>query len=389
LTEPHAGPDFVQLLDPQGNRVEHSEFTYTGTDADLAADLRDMILARRIDAEATALQRKGELGLWPPLLGQEAAQIGSARAVRGPDVIVPSYREHGVAWCAGIDPLDLLTTFRGTGMTAWPSRPDTFHPYSFVIGTQTLHAVGMAMGVQRDGLVGNADPDNSAAVIVYFGDGATSQGDVNEAFIFAASFAAPVVFFCQNNQYAISEPIALQSRIPLYQRAAGFGFPGLRVDGNDVLAVRAVTEWAMDRARRGNGPTLIEAYTYRMGAHTTSDDPTKYRPSSEVDDWRAKDPIERLRSYLLRVGAIDAAWLDAVAADSDALAERLRAGCLALPEPPLESYFAQVYAETPELLLAQREEHRAYEASFEDVTEATLRQVQGTGGAASLTGEVL
>jgi len=394
LTEPLAGPDFVQLLDPQGNRVEHAEFAYAGADAELAADLRDMVLTRRIDAEATALQRKGELGLWPPSLGQEAAQIGSARATRGQDVLVPSYREHGVAWCAGIDPLDLLTTFRGTGMTEWPSRPDTFHPYSFVIGTQTLHAVGMAMGVQRDGLVGTADPADSAAVIVYFGDGATSQGDVNEAFIFAASFAAPVVFFCQNNQYAISEPSALQSRIPLYQRAAGFGFPGVRVDGNDVLAVRAVTEWAMDRARRGDGPTLIEAYTYRMGAHTTSDDPTKYRQSTEVEDWRAKDPIERLRSYLLRVGAIDATWLDALAVEADMLAERLRAGCLTLPERPLASYFGQAYVETPELLLAQREDHLAYEASFDGAAEATLRpfdelragQAQGTGGSAQGTG---
>lgn len=366
MTEPLAGPDFVQLLDPAGQRVDHPDFHFTGTDADLAADLRDMILTRRIDTEATALQRKGELGLWPPLLGQEAAQIGSARATRDPDVVVPSYREHGVAWCAGIDPLDLLTTFRGTGMTEWPSRPATFHPYSFVIGTQTLHAVGMAMGIQRDGLVGNPDENDNGAAIVYFGDGATSQGDVNEAFIFASSFAAPVVFFCQNNQWAISEPIALQSRIPLYRRAAGFGFPGVRVDGNDVLAVRAVTEWAMDRARKGNGPTLIEAYTYRMGAHTTSDDPTKYRESSEVDDWRAKDPIERLKTYLRSTGAVDDAWFDAVAIEADALAERLRTGCLTLPEPTLEQSFSKVYAETPELLLAERDELLAHEASFLD-----------------------
>lgn len=366
MTEPLAGPDFVQLLDPTGHRVEHPDFHFSGSDADLAGDLRDMILARRIDAEATALQRKGELGLWPPLLGQEAAQIGSARATRDPDVVVPSYREHGVAWCAGIDPLDLLTTFRGTGMTEWPSRPATFHPYSFVIGTQTLHAVGMAMGIQRDGLVGNPDENDNGAAIVYFGDGATSQGDVNEAFIFASSFAAPVVFFCQNNQWAISEPIALQSRIPLYRRAAGFGFPGVRVDGNDVLAVRAVTEWAMDRARKGNGPTLIEAYTYRMGAHTTSDDPTKYRESSEVDDWRAKDPIARLTAYLRETGAVDDAWFDAVSIEANALAERLRTGCLTLPEPTLEQSFSKVYAETPELLLAQRDELLAYESSFLD-----------------------
>ena len=359
-----AGNDFVQLLDPTGRRVEHPDFSFAGTDADLAGDLRDMVLARRVDAEATALQRKGELGLWPPMLGQEAAQIGSARALRHPDEIIPSYREHGVAWVAGVDPVDMLSTFRGTSMVDWPSRPDNFHLYSFVIGTQTLHAVGMAMGMQRDGLVGNPDPAANGAAIVYFGDGATSQGDVNEAFIFAASYAAPVVFFCQNNQYAISEPIALQSRIPLYRRAAGFGFPGVRVDGNDVLAVRAVSEWALDHARRGDGPVLIEAYTYRMGAHTTSDDPTKYRQAAELDEWRAKDPIERLKAYLMRSGAIDQAWLDGLAAESEALAERMRAGCVKLPEPKLEDFWQHAYASNPDLLERQREAYPVYEASF-------------------------
>lgn len=364
--------DLIQLLDPQGRRVEHPDFAFTGDDAQIAAHLRDMVLSRRIDAEATALQRKGELGLWPPMLGQEAAQIGSARAVRPPDEVIPSYREHGVAWCLGIDPLDLLATFRGTAMVDWASRDKRFHLYSFVIGTQTLHAVGMAMGMQRDGLVGNPDPAENGAAIVYFGDGATSQGDVNEAFIFAASYAAPVVFFCQNNQWAISEPITLQSRIPLYRRASGFGFPGVRVDGNDVLAVQAVTEWALDRARRGQGPTLIEAYTYRMGAHTTSDDPTKYRLAEELDAWRAKDPITRVAAYLLASGAIDRTWLDALDAEADALAERLREGCLALPEPQLGDLWGRVYADTPVRLERQREEYLAYEASFE--TPATAEQ---------------
>lgn len=365
MTDPHPGPDFVQLLDAEGNRVDNPLFSYSGTDTDLAADLRDMMMARLLDTEATALQRKGELGLWAPLLGQEAAQVGSARATRTSDVIVPSYREHAVAWCVGIDPLDLLTTFRGTSMADWPSRPANFHPYSFVIGTQTLHAVGMAMALRFDGLVGNPDPSTDAAAIVYFGDGATSQGDVNEAFVFAASFAAPVVFFCQNNQYAISEPASLQTTIPLYQRAAGFGFPGIRVDGNDVLAVRAVTEWAMQRARRGDGPTLIEAYTYRLGAHTTADDPSKYRSSAEEQSWQAKDPIARLRSYLLNVAAIDQAWLDSVAAEADALANRIRAGCVNLPEPALADFFIQAYADTPAHLLGQRDQHLAYEAGFE------------------------
>lgn len=365
-TEPSPADVPIQLLDPQGNRVEHPDFAFTGSDAEIATYLRDMVLARRIDTEATALQRKGELGLWPPLLGQEAAQVGSAHATRAPDEIIPSYREHGVAWCVGVDPLEILGTFRGTAMVDWDSQAKRFHLYSFVIGTHTLHAVGMAMGMQRDGLVGNQNPDENGAAIVYFGDGATSQGDVNEAFVFAASYAAPVVFFCQNNQWAISEPIELQSRIPLYRRAAGYGFPGVRVDGNDVLAVKAVTDWAMERARRGEGPTLIEAYTYRMGAHTTSDDPTKYRRAEELDAWRAKDPIERVRNYLLRTGAIDQAWLDALDAESEALAEHMRTGCVALPEPQLPDFWEQAYVDTPDLLLNQRQEYLAYEAGFAD-----------------------
>lgn len=362
VTDPGDVP--VQLLAPDGRRVDHPDFAFTGTDAEIAAHLRDMVLTRRIDTEATALQRKGELGLWPPLLGQEAAQIGSARATRDPDLVVPSYREHGVAWCLGVDPIDLLGTFRGTDMVDWPSRPDGFHLYSFVIGTQTLHGVGMAMALQREHRVGNDDAAANGAVVVYFGDGATSQGDVNEAFVFAASANAPVVFFCQNNQYAISEPTSLQSRIPLYRRAAGFGFPGVRVDGNDVLAVQAVTTWALERARRGGGPVLVEAFTYRMGAHTTSDDPSKYRTRDEEGEWGARDPIARVKAYLLSVGAIDQAWLDDLAAESEALAERLRAGCLALPEPLLADQWSNVYATTPERLVRQREEYLAYEASF-------------------------
>ena len=351
--------DFVQLLTPDGVRVTHDDFEYDGTDADLAQALRDMVLARRIDTEATALQRKGELGLWPPLVGQEAAQVGSAHALHPLDEVVPSYREHAVAWCRGIDPLDLLASFRGTAMVPWDSVAKRFHLYSFVIGSQTLHATGIAMAMQRDGLVGNADPDANGAAIAYFGDGATSQGDVNEAFVFASSFTAPVVFFCQNNQWAISEPIALQSRIPLYRRARGFGFPGVRVDGNDVLAVQAVTSWALDRARKGEGPTLIEAYTYRMGAHTTSDDPTKYRTSAETAAWQAKDPITRLRTYLLGTGAIDQAWLDELDRESEALAVRLREGCLELPDPALPDLMENTYARTPAILRREAANLRA------------------------------
>ncbi|RXW31424.1 pyruvate dehydrogenase (acetyl-transferring) E1 component subunit alpha [Propioniciclava flava] len=357
--------EFIQLLTPEGERVDADGFSYDHDDATLAANLRHMVLGRRFDTEATALQRKGQLGLWPPSLGQEAAQVGSGAAVAALDRVFPSYREHAVALMRGVDPLDMLKTMRGTAMVDWDSVDTRFHLYSFVIGTQALHAVGYAMGMQRDGVVGNPDQADNGAVLVYFGDGATSQGDVSESLVFAASYQAPVVFFVQNNQWAISEPITRQSRIPLYRRATGFGIPSVRVDGNDVLAVQAVTEWALDRARRGHGPTFIEAFTYRMGAHTTSDDPTKYRERAEEEQWRAKDPITRLRTYLLSTGAIDQAWLDALEAESEALGVRIREGCPNLPDPVLEDYWGRVYAQTPPALAAQREAYLAYEASFE------------------------
>ncbi|MFT3971566.1 MAG: pyruvate dehydrogenase (acetyl-transferring) E1 component subunit alpha [Micropruina sp.] len=370
--------DFVQLLTPDGERVQHPDFSFDGSDETIAGYLREMILARRFDSEATALQRKGELGLWPPALGQEAAQVGSANALRLPDYVFPSYREHAIALHLGVDPVEMLSTFRGTAMAPWANEVAGMQPYSFVIGTQTLHAVGYAMGMQRDGLVGDPDPDVNGAAVVYFGDGATSQGDVNEAFIFASSYTAPVVFFCQNNQWAISEPIMLQSKIPLYRRASGFGFPGVRVDGNDVLAVNAVANWALDRARSGKGPTLIEAYTYRMGAHTTSDDPTKYRSNDETERWRQRDPISRVQTYLTKAGAIDQAWLDSVDAECEELAIRVREGCLTLPEPTLEEFFAHAVIDPGEVLLEQRDDYLEYEAGFSDHPGAdTVEEAHG------------
>ncbi len=360
------GEDFIQLLTSTGDRITSPDFSWDHDDTTAAAHLRAMLLARRFDTEATALQRKGQLGLWPPLRGQEAAQVGSVAAVGPHDFVFPSYREHAVALAMGVDPLDMLKTFRGTAMVDWDAAALRFHLYSFVIGTQALHAVGYAMGMQRDGLVANDDPDANGAVIVYFGDGATSQGDVSEALVFAASYQAPVVFFVQNNQWAISEPISLQSRIPLYRRAGGFGIPGIRVDGNDVLAVHAVTEWAMDRARKGHGPTLIEAHTYRMGAHTTSDDPTKYRHAEEEREWATKDPITRVDAYLRARGVVDDDWFAAVDAEAEALAVRVREGVGDFDAPPLESYWENVYAVLQPGLARQRDEYLAWEAGFDD-----------------------
>src|SRR6478752_8378710 len=288
--QPDPRAELIQLLTPEGERADHPDYPLELTTDEVKALYRDLVMVRRIDTEAIALQRQGELGIWASLLGQEAAQIGSGRALQPRDMAFPTYREHGVAWCRGLDPVKLLELYRGVSHGGWDPQEHNFHLYTIVIGAQTLHATGYAMGIQRDGTVGG-DPASQGpdeAVIAYFGDGATSQGDVNEAFVFASVFNAPIVFFCQNNQWAISEPLEKQSRIPLYQRARGFGFPGLRVDGNDVLACYAVTQKALQAAREGQGPSLIEAFTYRMGAHTTTDDPTRYRLASELEMWKLR-----------------------------------------------------------------------------------------------------
>ncbi len=363
---PDAAADLVQLLTPEGERREHPDYACDLDDDAIKGLYRDLVLSRRIDTEATALQRQGELGIWASLLGQEAAQVGSGRALRSQDFVFPTYREHGVAWCRGVDPLRLLGLFRGVDQGGWDPRELGFGLYTIVIGAQTLHATGYAMGLQRDGSVGTGDAERDSAVIAYFGDGASSQGDVNEAFIWASVFNAPVVFFCQNNQWAISEPIERQTRIPLYQRALGFGFPGVRVDGNDVLACHAVTTEALQRAREGGGPTFVEAYTYRMGAHTTSDDPTRYRLSDDLEHWKLKDPIARVRAYLTRGGAgVDESFFGEVEAESDQVAAHLREGCLAMPDPQVLDIFDQVYAEQTDELAGQKEQFAAYLASFE------------------------
>jgi 2-oxoisovalerate dehydrogenase E1 component alpha subunit len=350
-------PDLVQLLTPEGERLEHPDYPLDVSDEELRGFYRDMALVRRWDGEATALQRQGELGIWASLLGQEAAQLGAGRALQDGDTAFPTYREHGVAWARGVDPLHVMSLFRGVDNGGWDPVARGFNLYTIVIGAQCLHATGYAMGVQRDGA--------ESAVLAFLGDGATSQGEVNEAMVFAASFSAPVVFFCQNNQYAISVPLERQSKVPLYRRAAGFGFPGIRVDGNDVLAVLAVTRAALQAAREGQGPTFIEAFTYRMGAHTTSDDPTRYRLAGEVEEWKLRDPIARLKAYLSRSGLADAAFFDGVEAEADELAARIRSGTVGMPDPPPTAMFDAVYAEQTPPLAAQRAGFEAYQASFE------------------------
>ena len=361
----HPEPDMVQLLTPEGLRVEHPDYPLDITDEQIGSLYRDLVLVRRIDSEAIALQRQGELGLWASLLGQEAAQIGAGRALRKQDMAVPTYREHGVAWCRDVDPLTLLGLFRGSSAGGFDPYMHNFNMYTIVIGAQTLHAAGYAMGVQRDGAVGTGDPDRDTAVLAFFGDGASSQGDVNEAFIWSAAGNLPVVFFCQNNQWAISEPVERQSRVPLYRRASGFGFPGVRIDGNDVLASLAVTRKALEDARSGQGPFFIEAFTYRMNPHTTSDDPTRYRLGDETETWKLKDPIARVRAYLSRRAGFDAAFFAGIEEESERLAEHVRAGCRELPDPTPHAVFDTVYVDPPQEFLDQREQFADFVASIE------------------------
>ncbi len=363
------GGELVQLITPAGERISHPEFDswlQDVSDEQLCSLYEDMVVIRRIDAEATALQRQGELALWPPLLGQEASQIGSARALREDDFVFPSYRDNGVAYCRGVKPEDLVRAWRGNASAGWDPFTVNVATQQIIIGAQSLHATGYAMGIQNDG----AD----CVAVAYFGDGATSEGDVNEAMVFAASFQAPVVFFCQNNHWAISEPVRLQSHIQLADRASGFGIPSMRVDGNDVLAVMAATRIALDRARHGGGPTFIEAVTYRMGPHTTADDPTRYRDANELEDWAAKDPISRMKSLLDRKGLLTADLEDAVAAKADAVAKELRAGTINMPEPQPLDIFKHVYSTPNSWLDRQQEHYSRYLASFGDPAEAASEE---------------
>lgn len=335
-------------------------------DAELETLYRDMVEVRAFDRQATNLQRQGQLALWPPSFGQEAAQVGSVRAARAQDHVFPSYREHVVCTVRGVDPLDIIRIMRGVTHGGWnPADPGNgnVHQYAIVLGSQTLHATGLGMGLVFDGRCGTGDPDRDEAVIVYYGDGSSSQGDVHEAMVFAASYQTPQVFFMQNNQWAISVPVATQSRSPLHERSAGYGIPSMLVDGNDVLASFAVTKAALDEARAGAGPRAIEAMTYRRGAHTTSDDPTKYRTSAEEESWARRDPIERMRAYLEGRGA-SAAFFDDVDAAAAAYADDVRVRTNELGDVPVNQMFDHVYSEPHPLIDEQRRWLADYEASL-------------------------
>ncbi|MFB9408114.1 thiamine pyrophosphate-dependent dehydrogenase E1 component subunit alpha [Dactylosporangium matsuzakiense] len=342
----------IQLLTPDGTLRDDDEAPLTVTPELCRALLRDMVLARRFDEEALALQRQGELGLWLQSLGQEAAQVGSMRALRPSDYVFPSYREQAAARCRGVTPTELMAQWRGVAHSGWDPARYNFHIYSLVLGTQALHATGYAVGVRFDG----ADD----VVLAYFGDGASSQGDVNEALNWAAVADAPVIFFCQNNQWAISTSTSRQMGAPLHRRAVGFGLESYHVDGNDVLAVHAVTARAAESLRRGGPPVLIEAMTYRMAGHSTSDDPRRYRADAEVEVWRRRDPIARLDALIRARGWASPEFDADLAAESERLAHETRDACMSMPEPTVATIFEHVANQPSPLVRAQQDWMEAY-----------------------------
>lgn len=380
---PWGTPDLVQLMDENGTVRAHPTFSpYADelTNTDLKEMYRTMVLTRRFDDEMTALQRQGQLALWVPSRGQEAAQVASARALAPNDHIFPSYRDHGALLERGIEPAEITPLFRGSATLGWDPKKHNVHPYTLVLAAQVLHATGYAMGLNMDAQIeaetgekqtgqGQAtDPNQDAAkpaVVVYFGDGSSTEGDVHESMVFAASYNAPVLFFVQNNGWAISVPFETQSRVPLSTRAAGYGFEGLRVDGNDVLSVYAATRYAMDKLRAGEGPVMIEAQTYRLGPHTTADDPTKYRPQDHEATYTPLDPLPRLEAYL-RSRGVEESFFEEVAAETKQGGQTVRDYVLNSKPEDFETYLDRVYAEPHQQVEDDRAFYRAYTAGFEE-----------------------
>jgi len=310
---------------------------------------RHMVLTRQFDERMFKLQRQGRLGTFPRVAGQEGAHVGAAFALRPDDWLVPAFRETGALMLRGI-PMEQLLQFwggdeRGSG---FPRELRTL-PVSIPVGTHMLHAVGIAWALKQAG--------EEAAALTFFGEGATSEGDFSEAMNMAGVFQVPVVFFCQNNQWAISVPRSIQTRsLTIAQKAIAYGIPGIQVDGNDILAVYAAAREAVERARAGGGATLIECVTYRMAMHTTADDPKRYRSDAEVENWRRKDPIPRFQGYLIAKGLLSADSVKveeaAIAAEIQAAVERAEEEMKGLGDPLL--MFEHAYAEMPAYLKEQR-----------------------------------
>ncbi|MGW0160659.1 pyruvate dehydrogenase (acetyl-transferring) E1 component subunit alpha [Mycobacterium sp. NPDC003323] len=308
-----------------------------------------MVLTRELDTEFVNLQRQGELALYASCRGQEAAQVGAAACLRKTDWLFPQYRELGTFLVRGIAPAQMGAVWRGSWHGGLSFTDKCCAPISIQIGTHGLHAVGAAMAAQRLG--------EDSVTVAFMGDGATSEGDAHEALNLAAVFAVPTIFFIQNNQFAISTPVSHQhAATSLADRAAGYGMPAVRVDGNDVLACFAATAEAAQRARDGGGPTFIEAVTYRMGPHTTSDDPTRYRSDADTEKWAARDPIARYATYLQTTGVLTDRLAERVAGKAARMRTELREAVVGAPDRDIAEVFDAVYHDITPELARQRDE---------------------------------
>ena len=347
--------DRIQILDEDGTVRDGAEVP--DLDDDRLVELyRHMKLARHFDQRAVSLQRQGRMGTYPPLSGQEGAQIGSAFALDDEDWMIPSYREHGAALVKGLSLKQTLLYWMGNEQGNRVPDDSNLFTVSVPIATQIPHATGLSWASKLKG--------ERKAFLVYFGDGATSEGDFHEGMNFAGVFDTPTVFFCNNNQWAISVPRERQTAAEtLAQKAEAYGFRGVQVDGMDPLAVYATTRAAVEHAKSAEPnaprPTMIEAIQYRYGAHTTADDPTKYRDEAEVESWKEKDPIPRLESFLVETGRLDEDGPEAIQEEVETeVAEAIEAAeSETRPEPG--EMFEYTYAEKTD---RQREQAEYLEA---------------------------
>ncbi|RGC67554.1 3-methyl-2-oxobutanoate dehydrogenase subunit alpha [Micromonospora sp. MW-13] len=341
-------PEPVRLLDPDGTPLP-ARADYPEPPVEALRELyRRMVVGRRFDTQATALTKQGRLAVYPSARGQEACQVGAVLAVRDTDWVFPTYRESMALVSRGIDPVEVLTLLRGDWHCGYDPAQRHTAPQCTPLATQCVHAAGLAYGEAHQG--------RDTVALAFVGDGATSEGDFHEGVNFAAVFKAPVVFFVQNNKYAISVPLSRQTAAPsLAYKGVGYGVPSEQVDGNDPVAVLAVLTRAVEHARSGQGPFLVEAHTYRMEPHTNADDATRYRDAAEVDTWRDRDPVARLEAYLRTRGALDDAAVAAIADEAEAYAADLRARMNAQPAVDPLSLFDHVYAEPTPQLVEQRE----------------------------------
>jgi pyruvate dehydrogenase E1 component alpha subunit len=349
-------PDPVRFLDDTGERLPETPDYPEPTLKTLRLMYRRMVVGRRLDAQCTALTKQGRLAVYPSSHGQEACQIGAVLAVRPTDWVFPTYRESMALFARGIDPVEALTLLRGTWHCGYDPAATFTAPQCTPLATQTVHAAGLAYGEALQG--------RDTVALAFVGDGGTSEGDFHEAVNFAAVFRAPVVFFVQNNRYAISVPLSRQTAAPsLAYKGIGYGVASEQVDGNDPVAVLAVLGAAVEHARSGQGPFLIEAHTYRVEPHTNADDASRYRDLAEVDAWLTRDPIARLEHYLRGAGELDDAAVAADRAEAEEAAADLRTRMNAEPVLDPLSLFEHVYAQPTPQLLEQRAMVEAEEAA--------------------------